>query len=221
MATAEAEAVDFEPEEDDLMDEDGVADDVSPAAAAAPIPKLKSAITGGGGGSSSLVPKKTKGRGFGEGVDAERSSRLGGRGFDSLASDGGPGPLRSIEGWIILVTGVHEEAQEDDLLNAFGDFGAIKNLHLNLDRRTGFVKGYALIEYEDFSEAQEAISKMDGAQLLDQIINVSWAFCKDPGVLGGNSEKSCESCGGRTISEVSMHPLFLDTSQQPCGFVER
>ncbi|GAB2229242.1 hypothetical protein Droror1_Dr00023380 [Drosera rotundifolia] len=179
MATAEAEAVDFEPEDDDLMDEDGVADDVSPAAAA-PIPKLKSAITGGGGGSSSLVPKKTKGRGFGERADAERSSRLGGRGFDSLGSDGGPGPLRSIEGWIILVTGVHEEAQEDDLLNAFGDFGAIKNLHLNLDRRTGFVKGYALIEYEDFSEAQEAISKMDGAQLLDQIINVSWAFCKGP-----------------------------------------
>ncbi|THF95287.1 hypothetical protein TEA_018467 [Camellia sinensis var. sinensis] len=175
MANADVEAVDFEPEEDDLMDEEGAVE-VEASSPRAPLPKLKSAITGG---SSSSSAKKTKGRGFREETDADRNTRLAGR-FDSLDSDGGPGPERSIEGWIVLITGVHEEAQEDDLQNAFGEFGEIKNLHLNLDRRTGFVKGYALIEYESFEEAQKAINEMDGAELLTQTINVDWAFSKGP-----------------------------------------
>ncbi|KAK4407426.1 RNA-binding protein Y14 [Sesamum angolense] len=176
MANAEVEAVDFEPEDDDLMDDD--VGDGSPNRISASIPRLKSAIAGGG---SSSAPRKTKGRGFRyeAAAEADRNARMSAR-FDSLDTEGGPGPVRSIEGWIILVAGVHEEAQEDDLQNAFGEFGEIKNLHLNLDRRTGFVKGYALIEFEKFDEAQRAINEMDGTELLTQTINVDWAFSKRP-----------------------------------------
>nr|XP_043610418.1 RNA-binding protein Y14A-like [Erigeron canadensis] len=170
------DAVDFEADDDDLMEEDDM-DSTS-----AHIPKLKSAITGGG------PVKKTKGRGFRE-ETTTTDDRLSGR-FDSLHSDGGPGPERSIEGWIILVTGIHEEAQEDDLQNAFGEFGEIKNLHLNLDRRTGFVKGYALIEYESFEEAEKAIATMDGGELLTQIVNVDWAFSKGPFKRRNNRRRS-------------------------------
>ncbi|KAG5070297.1 hypothetical protein GLYMA_01G227300v4 [Glycine max] len=169
-SAADGEALDFEPEDDDLMDEDGAPDaDASP-----PQPKLKSAIT------AAAAPKKTKGRGFRQDTDANRDTRLSGSDFDSLTTEGGPGPQRSIEGWIILVTGVHEEAQEDDLQNAFGEYGEIKNLHLNLDRRTGFVKGYALIEYERAEEARNAIENLNGSELLTQTIYVDWAFSSGP-----------------------------------------
>ena len=81
----------------------------------------------------------------------------------------------------VFASNVHEEAQEEDILDKFGEFGEVKNIHVNLDRRTGFVKGYALIEYAVLAEAEAAIAEMDGADLLGQTLAVDWAFRKEDG----------------------------------------
>jgi len=122
---------------------------------------------------------RTKGRGHRDRTDGNDSELSRGT-FDSTASSGA-GPVKSVEGWIVFVWNVHEEAQEEDILDKFGEFGEVKNIHVNLDRRTGFVKGYALIEYAVLAEAEAAIAEMDGADLLGQTLAVDWAFRKEDG----------------------------------------
>ena len=78
------------------------------------------------------------------------------------------------------MTGLYEEIQEEDLLDIFTEFGAVKSCHLNIDKKTGYVKGYAFIEYESISNAKKAIDKMDGEDIVGYKVKVDWVFRKDP-----------------------------------------
>ncbi|KAG9001514.1 hypothetical protein FRB94_006544 [Tulasnella sp. JGI-2019a] len=147
---------------------------------------------------------KRKGRGFKAGgttevdADEQRYERL-----EPQQKDGDTGQAqRSVEGWIVLVTNVHEEASEDDIQDKFADFGEIKNLHLNLDRRTGYVKGYALVEYETYDEAKKAIDNISGTQLLEQELQCDFAFVRPP----PNAPKGQRRGGGQQQRRRSASP---------------
>jgi RNA-binding protein 8A len=93
--------------------------------------------------------------------------------------------MKSVDGWVVFVTGVHEEAQEDDIMDAFSEHGTVNKVQINVDRQTGLVKGYALVEYATQSEAQDAINNLHGSEILGKKIGVNWAFVKPSGYHSG------------------------------------
>merc|ERR1711879_1016960 len=121
-------------------------------------------------------PQKKKGRGHRAPTDKTRYAGKSGR-FESVVGTD-ENVQKSVEGYVLLITNVHEEAAEDDIFDVFAEFGEVINLHLNSDRRTGFVKGYALVEYATLGEAQRAVEEGNGLTVMEKTIKVGFAFKK-------------------------------------------
>ncbi|KAI6192030.1 RNA-binding protein 8A [Aphelenchoides bicaudatus] len=102
--------------------------------------------------------KRKKGRGF---TNTEQGGDTRGD-YETLKGEG-PGPQRSVDGWTIFVTGINEEAK-------------VLNMHLNLDRRTGYLKGYCVAQYETKEEAASAIRGLDDQEFVDRVLHADWAF---------------------------------------------
>jgi RNA-binding protein 8A len=79
MAGAEVDAMDSEPKEDDLMDDDTTMDDGNAETVPTHAPKFKSTITGGTSWLDDGGPDNTKRRSFRKEIDAECNSRFAAR----------------------------------------------------------------------------------------------------------------------------------------------
>ncbi|KRZ74676.1 RNA-binding protein 8A [Trichinella papuae] len=89
-------------------------------------------------------------------------------------------PVPSVDGWTIIVSNLHQEAEEDEIKQAFEDFGPVKTINILLNRETGYLTGVAIIEYEVYDMALEAVQTMNGATFLGQKLKVDWLFIEKP-----------------------------------------
>jgi len=112
------------------------------------------------------------GRGHDRGATLRRLPETGAA--KSMCSE----PCKSIDGYAIFASGLHEETSKEDIEDKFGDFGTVKRLILPRNRKTGMLRGYALIKYEHGADAQDAIDALNKTQMLGQTLNVGWVFIK-------------------------------------------
>ena len=74
---------------------------------------------------------------------------------------------------------------DEDLAQAFGQFGNIVSTFIPMDRATGQSRGFGFVEYESQGDAQAAIDEMNGSVLSGRTITVNVARERTGGPGGG------------------------------------
>ncbi|MGB9772747.1 MAG: RNA recognition motif domain-containing protein [Bacteroidota bacterium] len=79
----------------------------------------------------------------------------------------------------IFVGNLSREVTDDDLRQAFEAFGKVETATVVKDRFTGEGRGFGFVEMPPTSEAQSAISGMNGKELKGRAVNVNEARPKE------------------------------------------
>jgi RNA recognition motif-containing protein len=85
----------------------------------------------------------------------------------------------------IYVGNLAYSVTEQDLKQAFSEFGTVQSAKMIMDRDTGRPKGFAFVEMENKSEGIKAISGMNGRSMNDREIVVNEARPREERGGGG------------------------------------
>ena len=85
----------------------------------------------------------------------------------------------------IYVGNLSFEVKEDDLRQAFEEFGKVESATIIKDRYTGESRGFGFIEMQDKTEAQSAMQELDGKDLKGRNISVNEARPRSDNRGGG------------------------------------
>ena len=101
----------------------------------------------------------------------------------------------------IFVGNLNYSTTQDDLHATFSQFGNVERVNVVTDRDSGQPRGFAFVEMTEASEAQNAISQLNGAELHGRAMSVNEARPKATGGGGrggfGGPRRGNGGGGGR------------------------
>lgn len=102
----------------------------------------------------------------------------------------------------IFVGNLNYATSQDELYEAFAQFGTVERVNIVTDRDTGQPRGFAFVEMTNAGEAEAAIAQLNGTELNGRVLNVNEArpkptrsFGDSGGGYGGGRGRG--SGGGR------------------------
>ena len=98
----------------------------------------------------------------------------------------------------IYVGNLSRDATDEDLRQAFEEFGQVESINLIKDRFTGESRGFGFVEMPSKDEAQSAIDGLNGKDLKGRAMNVNEARPRtERRGGGGRGGRGRGSGGGR------------------------
>jgi cold-inducible RNA-binding protein len=89
----------------------------------------------------------------------------------------------------IYVGNLAHTATEDDLRQAFGQFGDVSSVSIITDRETGRPRGFAFVEMPDAGQANEAIQQLNLKEICGRAVTVNPARPKEDRPRGGGKPR--------------------------------
>jgi RNA recognition motif-containing protein len=90
----------------------------------------------------------------------------------------------------IYVGNLAYSVSDDDLKNAFEEFGDVQSAKIITDRQTGRSKGFGFVEMENDDEAQKAIDALDSTEMDGRTVKVNKAKPKPSGNRGRQGKRN-------------------------------
>ena len=96
----------------------------------------------------------------------------------------------------VYVGNLSYEVTQDDLTQAFAEYGTVKRVQLPTDRETGRLRGFAFVEMETEAEETAAIEALDGAEWMGRDLKVNKAKPREERGSSGGGGGSWGNKGG-------------------------